>query len=70
MWPKQISTGINSKIISVTYHKIKQNYYICILYDMLSYDEKYDGYQVAKKVGAEDADSRRTDQAGQITEES
>lgn len=37
---------------------------------MLSYDEKYDGYQVAKKVGAEDADSRRTDQAGQITQES
>ena len=23
---------------------------------MLSYDEKYDGYQVAKKAGAEDAD--------------
>ena len=37
---------------------------------MLSYDEKYDGYQVAKKAGAEDADSRRTDQAGQITQES
>jgi hypothetical protein len=25
---------------------------------MLSYDEKYDGYQVTKKTGAEDADSR------------
>ena len=31
---------------------------MCILYDMLNYDEKYDGYQVAKKIGAEDADSR------------
>ena len=70
MWPKQISTGINSKIISVTYHKIKQNYYICILYDMLSYDKKYNGYQVAKKIGAEDADSRWADQAGQTTQES
>ena len=37
---------------------------------MLSYDEKYDGYQVAKKAGAEDADSRRTDQGGQITQKS
>ena len=37
---------------------------------MLSYDEKYDGYQVAKKTGAEDADSRRTDQAGQIAQKS
>ena len=36
----------------------------------MSYDKKYDGYQVAKKAGAEDADSRRTDQAGQITQES
>lgn len=34
---------------------------------MLSYDEKYDGYQVAKKIGAEDADSRW---AGQTTKES
>ena len=25
------------------------------LYDILSYDKKYDGYQVAKEVGAEDA---------------
>lgn len=29
-----------------------------MLSDVLSYDEKYDGYQVAKKIGAEDADSR------------
>ena len=35
-----------------------------MLYDILSYDKKYNGYQVAKKTGAEDADSRRTDQAG------
>ena len=37
---------------------------------MLNYDEKYDGYQVAKKAGAEDADSRWADQAGQTTQES
>lgn len=37
---------------------------------MLSYDEKYDGYQVTKKTGAEDADSRWTDQAGQTTQKS
>ena len=36
----------------------------------MSYDKKYNGYQVAKKAGAEDADSRRTDQAGQITQKS
>ena len=29
-----------------------------MLYDMLSYDKKYIGYQVAKKIGAEDANSR------------
>lgn len=29
---------------------------------MLSYDEKYDGYQVAKKIGAEDAICGRTNQ--------
>ena len=29
-----------------------------ILYDILSYDKKYDGYQVAKEVGAEDANCR------------
>ena len=33
---------------------------------MLNYDKNYNGYQVAKKTGAEDADSRRTDQAGGI----
>ena len=26
-----------------------------MLYDILSYDKKYNGYQVAKKTGAEDA---------------
>ena len=26
----------------------------------MNYDKKYNGYQVAKKTGAEDADSRRT----------
>lgn len=31
---------------------------------MLNYDEKYDGYQVAKQTGAEDADSGRTDKTG------
>lgn len=45
------------KIYLSTYHKIKKNNYICILYDMLDYDQKYNGYQVAKEVGAEDADS-------------
>ena len=28
---------------------------MCILYDSLNYDKKYDGYQVAKIIGAEDA---------------
>ena len=37
---------------------------------MLNYDKNYNGYQVAKKTGAEDADSRRTDQAGQIAQKS
>ena len=27
---------------------------------MLNYDKKYDGYQVAKKIGAEDANRGRT----------
>lgn len=49
------------------HHKIKQNRYICILYDRLNYDKKNDRYQVAKKAGAGDADSRRTDQTGQTT---
>ena len=29
---------------------------------MLNYDKKYDGYQVAKKIGAEDANCGRTNQ--------
>ena len=37
---------------------------------MLSYDKKYNGYQVAKKAVAEDADSRWTNQAGQTTQKS
>ena len=28
---------------------------------MLNYDKNYNGYQVAKKTGEEDADNRRTD---------
>ena len=39
-------------------------------YDILSYDKKYDGYQAAKKIRAEDAGSRRADQAGQIAQKS
>ena len=35
---------------------------------MLSYDEEYDGYQVAKEIGAEDANCGWADQAGQIAE--
>ena len=34
-----------------------QNCYMGILYDMLSYDKKYNEYYVAKKAGTEDADS-------------
>lgn len=37
---------------------------------MLIYDKKYNGYQVAKKIGAEDTDSRIADQADQTTQES
>ena len=37
---------------------------------MLSYDKKYNGYQVDKKIRAEDVDSRLADQAGQTTQES
>ena len=37
------------------YHIVNKNTPVCILYDMLSYDEEYDGYQVAKEIGAEDA---------------
>ena len=37
---------------------------------MLSYDKKYNGYQVAKKTGAEDANGGWADQAGQTTQES
>lgn len=40
---------------------INKNDYICILYDMLSYDKKYNGHQIAKKTGTEDADRGRTD---------
>ena len=40
------------------YHIVNKTARFCILYDMLSYDKKYNGYQVAKKIGAEDADSR------------
>ena len=36
----------------------------------MSYDKKYDGYQAAKKIRAEDAGSRRADQAGQIAQKS
>ena len=35
----------------------------------VEYDKEYNGYQVAKRAGAEDADSRWTDQAGQIAQE-
>ncbi len=45
---------LNAKKYVVTHYKIKQGYYI--LYDILSYDKKYNGYQVAKKTGAEDVD--------------
>ena len=37
---------------------------------MLSYDEEYDGYQVAKEIGAEDANCGWADQAGQTAQES
>ena len=41
------------KKYAVMHYKIKKDYYI--LYDILSYDKKYDGYQVTKKIGAENA---------------
>ena len=44
------------KKYAVMHYKIKKDYYI--LYDILSYDKKYNGYQVAKEIGAEDEDSR------------
>lgn len=58
VWSGRLQQEKIRKFISVIYHKMKLNLYICILYDMLSYDKKYNGYQVAKKIGAEDADSR------------
>ena len=33
-------------------------------------NEEYNGHQVAKKTGAEDADSRRADQTGKTAQES
>lgn len=55
VWSGRFQQEKIRKFISVIYHKMKLNLYICILYDMLSYDKKYNGHQVAKKTGAEDA---------------
>ncbi len=35
-----------------------KKHYICILYDVLRYDKDDNGHQVAKEIGAEDADGR------------
>ena len=55
VWSGRLQQEKIRKFISVIYHKMKLNLYVCMLYDILSYDKKYNGHQVVKKTGAEDA---------------
>ena len=37
---------------------------------MISYDEEYNGHQVATEIGTKDASGRRADKAGSVAQES